>query len=45
MEEAKLPLNIDLEINNKRQDCKIGNGEWVSVGRGRMNKGDLGEVI
>jgi hypothetical protein len=34
-------LNIDLEINNEKQDCKIGTvcGE-VLVGGGRVKKGD-----
>jgi hypothetical protein len=29
--------NTDLEINNKRKDCKIGT---VLVGVGRVNEGD-----
>jgi hypothetical protein len=37
------PLNIDLDINNKRQDCKIdamcGGGEGTCM-RGRGNEGD-----
>jgi hypothetical protein len=35
------PLNIDLEVNNERQDCNIGivSGE-ILVGGGMMNKGD-----
>jgi hypothetical protein len=34
------PLNIDLGINNKRQDCKIG-----TVGGGRVNEGDKSKGI
>jgi hypothetical protein len=39
------PLNIYLEINNERQDCKIGTvveggGTW---GGWRLNEGDQGE--
>jgi hypothetical protein len=42
------PLNIDLEINNKRQDCKIdsvvdtcgrGEGEWRRLRWGSMVDG------
>jgi hypothetical protein len=35
-------LNIDLEINNEKQNCKIGTGESI-LGRGRVNEGDSGE--
>jgi hypothetical protein len=47
----EIPLNINLEINNERQDCKIG---FVCVcvcvcvcvyAGGRVNKGDQGEGI
>jgi hypothetical protein len=31
------PMNIDLGINNKRQDCKIGTVWGVLVGVGRVN--------
>jgi hypothetical protein len=39
-------LNIDLNINNERQDCEIGT-VWgvVLVGEGRLNEGDEGEEI
>jgi hypothetical protein len=30
----KPPLNIDLEINNERQDCKIGTVWTGTCGRG-----------
>jgi hypothetical protein len=38
-------LNIDFEINNERQDCKIGTvcGEEGTCGRRRVNEGDEGE--
>jgi hypothetical protein len=36
-------LNINLNINNERQDCKIDRVGWVLVGRGRVNEGDGGE--
>jgi hypothetical protein len=34
------PLNIDLNINNERQDCKIGTVyDWGGTGgRGRVNE-------
>jgi hypothetical protein len=34
------PLNIDLNINNERQSCKIGTVRGVLVRRGTVNKGD-----
>jgi hypothetical protein len=34
-------LNIELEVNNKRQNCKIGTvWEWGLVGGGRVNERD-----
>jgi hypothetical protein len=35
-------LNIDLDINNERQDCKKGSvcGGGLLVGGGRANEGD-----
>jgi hypothetical protein len=41
------PLNIDLALNNKRQDCKINTSVCggVLVGGGRVNKEDKGEGI
>jgi hypothetical protein len=39
-------LNTNLDINNERQDCKIGTvGVRGTVGRGRANEGDEGEGI
>jgi hypothetical protein len=38
------PLNLNLDINNERQECKIGTVVGVLVG-GRVNEGDLGEEI
>jgi hypothetical protein len=39
-------LNIDLEINNERQDCKLGTVyREVLVGEGMVNEGDKVEGI
>jgi hypothetical protein len=40
-------LNINLNINNVRQDCKIGTvcGRGVLMGGMRVNEGDKGEGI
>jgi hypothetical protein len=39
-------LNINLNINNKRQDCKIGTVcAGILVGEGRVNEVDEGEGI
>jgi hypothetical protein len=38
-------LNTDLNINNERQDCKIGTVWGGSCGKGRGNGGDEGERI
>jgi hypothetical protein len=37
----EIPLNIDLNISNKRQDCKIGTVcGGVLMGGRRVNEGD-----
>jgi hypothetical protein len=39
-------LNIDLDISNKRQNCKIGTVfGGVTSGRGRVNEEDEGEGV
>jgi hypothetical protein len=35
----EIPLNIDLEINNEKQDCKIGTVCVGTCGGGKMNEG------
>jgi hypothetical protein len=39
------PLNINLNINNERQDCDIGIVWGGTSGKGRVNEGDQGESI
>jgi hypothetical protein len=39
------PLNISLNINSERQDCKIGTVRGVLVGGRMVNEGNSGEGI
>jgi hypothetical protein len=39
-ETLRNPLNIDLNINNERQDCKIDTVWGSTCGRRRVNEGD-----